>query len=253
MEDILNKLLVFFNCKRIVALDTETNGLFWYEGHKPFLFIIAELNKPTLVTEDVRCIKEYLEDENTILVMHNAKFDLSMLMQVGIDIYKLVGRVHDTTILMHLLFEIENLKLENLARKYLKKEKLTYKIDEYFKSQGVLKADRDYSTIPKPLIEEYAAVDAELTLELFIKFMNKLMLEDEKIQSDYMKQYNIYKIECDLIFVLVDMYHTGLKINKQYFADLAKKYEKLIVEYEQNIYDIAGEQFIVKIPRAQQA
>ena len=98
--------------KRLVAIDTETTGLFWYKDAYPFLFIIAEEGKDTIVSKDPTVLIPYLEDDNCEIIFHNAKFDLSMLKNIGIEIEMLQGRVHDTTILMHLLFEKDNLSLD---------------------------------------------------------------------------------------------------------------------------------------------
>ena len=132
--------------KRIVALDTETTGLDPFKGQAfPFLYIVAEQGKETLVTKTATDILPYILDMDCDIIMHNAMFDISMLKVMGFPIEKLEGRCHDTTTLMHLLYEEEMLNLESLALRYLGKNKLTDLVKNWFNENGYKKDEWNYT------------------------------------------------------------------------------------------------------------
>lgn len=119
----------------ILACDTETAGLDFFHGVKPFLVTIALENQevlhwewfvdpttrqPEVPREDIYEIAKYL-DEADELIFHNAKFDIRALTSVGVKWKsKWWPKVHDTVYSAHLLASGEDHDLTFLAQKHLR-------------------------------------------------------------------------------------------------------------------------------------
>ncbi|MFZ1461217.1 MAG: DNA polymerase I, partial [Ignavibacteria bacterium] len=82
---------------------------------------------------------------------------------------------------------------------------------------------------------EYAAEDADITLQLFHRIKYELG------KMNLLKLCN--DVEFPLIKVLSEMEFEGFKVDEKILAELNKQTEKLIKEYEAKIYESAGEKF----------
>lgn len=178
---------------KIIAIDTETTGLeVWYDhqmigvslycalqgteyylnAYLPFrhnprrqesLFNFSE----NLPIEWLRELKPVFDRDDVEWVLHNAKFDMAVLLKEGVE---LKGQITDVGVLSHLVDENGSHKLKDLAAKY-------YGHDEK-KAQEALKKllgqkMRFAETYPKEM-EEYACKDAELTYRLRAEFLPEL-------------------------------------------------------------------------------
>src|SRR5690606_21975903 len=113
-----------------IAVDTETTGLDVYSDHIVGISLTLPRNNyhvyiPVAHDEGEQLDRDYvLAELKPIIeridigkVLHNAKYDMHMLMRYGIRLH---GLVHDTQVAMHILNENEPLKwLKDLATKYL--------------------------------------------------------------------------------------------------------------------------------------
>ena len=101
----------------ILAVDTETTGLDWSHGCKPFLVIatdgihqwhlwgqVNKFDRSEVIwdEDDLEEIQNLLLEADEI-VFHNSKFDLHMLESIGICIHGLWNKVHDTMIQSHII------------------------------------------------------------------------------------------------------------------------------------------------------
>jgi DNA polymerase-1 len=234
---------------KLVAIDTETTGLYYYKGHTPFLFIAAEEGQETIVSKNVNDILHFFDNEEYEIVFHNAKFDLSMLKTIDIDVSKLQGRVHDTTILAHLIDSEQPVNLDFLSRKYLGENKLSDSVNDWFSQNKIKKEDRNYADVPDEIMIPYASKDAELTLKLYKVLSSLIEEQDNKTKSINIKLpllENIYRIERKLIFVLLDMYIAGILVNIDYYRDLEEELEIRAYDLEQEIYFLAEGEFNMK-------
>lgn len=177
----------------IIAVDTETTGLYRWKGDKPFAIGICYENYDTeyisclvnpktrepqwslsFVSTLGRTLEEIridLENPEIEKVFHNAKFDLHMLESIKIFVH---GKVHDTILMARNCFtQEENYKLKHLAKKYIN----ISDSDEKDLKQAVIKARRkaenkadaveaDYFLAPK-LCERYCCIDTIRTMKLF--------------------------------------------------------------------------------------
>ena len=81
-------------------------------------------------------------------------------------------------------------------------------------------------------IKEYAAEDADITLQLKTIFEPKLKeVESEKL---------IHEIEHPLVYVLADMEYEGVKIDHNTLNEFSKELETDIAKLEKVVYEKAG-------------
>ena len=90
-------------------------------------------------------------------------------------------------------------------------------------------------------IKEYAAEDADITLQLKAIFEPKLkQVESEKL---------INEIEHPLIYVLADMEFEGVKIDHDTLREFSKQLETDIAGFEKTVYEKAGVRFNIASPK----
>lgn len=82
----IQNLLDYCKDKKVLGVDTETTG---FDPHTDRLLMlqIGDEHRQYVIdatTVDVRLLKDLLEDESKIFIMHNAKFDLRFLFKAGI-------------------------------------------------------------------------------------------------------------------------------------------------------------------------
>ncbi len=56
-------------------------------------------------------------------------------------------------------------------------------------------------------------------------------------------------VEFPSIYVLAQMEHRGITLNSEYLIEMSKKFETRIQEFEQKIYELAGEEFTIGSPQ----
>lgn len=148
-----------------------------------------------------------------------------------------MGDLEDVQLAEPLLDEYAaSYSLANLAKKYGIREKAV----------GILEAQCDRMCIktddprkvlyqmPAKVVAEYAKVDAQLPLEI-----RKLQIKKLKEES----LYDLYKLECALIRIIVEMRRNGVRLNTKLLSDLKVELQTLIEKEEKTIYRFFGERF----------
>jgi DNA polymerase-1 len=190
----------------IVAFDTETNGLYRYQGHRPFGYSIcneegnSSWHRLAKIGKDRGNLMSRLL-ENRVCVGHNMKFDLGMVRAVNpnLDIHKL--QFHDTMIQAHVLQnDFVDRKLKRLAW-----ELAGVARDDEKEVKAFVKEGGDYSMVPDEVMEKYAACDAERTMLLHLFFWPKIQENKHWLDS--------YNQEIKLIPVTLDMEDRGVMLN----------------------------------------
>ena len=154
----------------------------------------------------------------------NIKFDMLTLMKHGV---RIDGPLYDTMIIHYLLDPESRHAMGFLSRKYLGYDPIP--IEDLIGSGGKqLTMDR----VAPHLVAEYAAEDADITLQL----KNKLwpMLAEEGQQELY------HNIEEPLIAVLADMEFTGVKIDPATLSESAGVMKAELDRLENEIREMAG-------------
>ena len=184
----------------------------------------------SIVTE----FKEILENENIGKIGQNIKFDILMLKWYNIEVK---GTLFDTMLAHYIIDPDTRHNMDILSENYLgyKPVSITELIGAKGKNQGNMR-DVEFEKI-----KEYAAEDADITLQLKNVFEPKLKeVEGEKLVNE---------IEHPLIYVLADMEYEGVKIDHDTLRDFSKTLETDIAQYEKTVYEKAGVKFNIASPK----
>lgn len=178
--------------------------------------------------------KNLYEDKKILKIGQNIKYDMIVLSNYGIQIK---GDIFDTMVAHYLLQPEGQHNMDYMAEVYLKYK--TIHIDELIGAKG--KNQRNMRELPPNDVYMYACEDADVTLKL--KNILKPELEKQGLQ-DLSSQ-----IEMPLIPVLAYMEQNGARINTESLQETSKHFTARMNAIEQEIYELAGEQFNIASPK----
>lgn len=159
---------------------------------------------------------------------HNAKFDIEVLIQAGIETH---GVTIDTMIAAGLLGK--RMGLKDLALYELNISTMQ-NIETLIGRRGAKQTTFDY--VPIEHATPYAAADADITLRLVETLIPQVNERSEV-------RFLFDEVEMPLIPILVDMERTGMCLNLDYMRDLSKRLQKRIADTQNDIYKLAGTSF----------
>ena len=167
-------------------------------------------------------------------VGQNLKYDMLVLKWYGVE---LKGNTFDT-MLAHYLIEPEGRRsMDLLSAQYLGYEPVH--IDELIGKKGKTQGTMRDVEIEK--VKEYAAEDADITLQLKQVFVP--LLKSKEVQRVF------DEVENPLVRVLTDMEFEGVKIDVGFLNDYSKELEKDAKQFEENVYATAGVRFNLASPK----
>ncbi len=215
-----------------ICFDTETTGFDHFsdrivglslavEPHQAWYVSFSEENTQAFA----EAVRPLFESEHIVKVAQNIKFDLMVLSRLGIEVR---GRKIDTMIVHYLLDAESRHNMNFMAERYLRYSPIEI---ETLIGKGARQLTMDQVNIE--LVKEYAAEDADITLQL--KQVLWPMLCQQGLEELY------HKVEEPLIDVLASMELAGVKIDSQQLADYAVELNGLLADLEAEIRDIAGE------------
>lgn len=178
--------------------------------------------------------KPVLENAGIEKIGQNIKFDILMLKWYGVQ---MEGMLFDTMLAHYVIDPDTRHNMDVLAENYLnyKPVSITELIGPKGKQQGSM---RD---VELEKIKEYAAEDADITLQLKHIFAPKIKeVEAEKL---------IHEIENPLIYVLADMEFEGVRIDHDTLREFSKELVVDIARYEKMVYEKAGVRFNIASPK----
>ena len=226
-----------------VCFDTETTGLdalhaelvgmsFSYEKGKAFYVPFPENQEEAQVLVDK--FKPFFENENIEKIGQNLKYDLKILSNYGVTVK---GKLFDTMIAHYLINPDMRHNMDILAETYLKysPKSIETLIGKKGKNQITM---RD---VPLEDIKEYAAEDADVTLQL------KEIFTAELDKTETKKLFN--EIEIPLVSVLAAMETEGIRLDTEFLSIMSKEMEIEIKSLEEKIYETAGEKFNLASPK----
>ena len=238
-EALLKKLMG----QSLICFDTETTGLdprtalpsgiaFSFEPHRAYYVVCSP--DPDLAQNVLEEFRPLFENPDIEKVGHNLKYDVSLLKWHGIDIR---GTLMDT-MLAHSMKEPEmNHGLDYLAKLYLGYRPIP--TSDLLGPKG--EDQKNMRDIPVPIVAEYAAEDADITLQV----ANTLRPDIEKRGVSQV----CYEIECPLIPVLVDMEYNGIRLDVDALADFSKRLDLEIETLRNGIFEAAGHEFNIDSPK----
>jgi DNA polymerase I len=239
----IENLLSILNEYTEICFDTETTHI---DANQADLVGLSFSIKPTegyyvpCPVDREECIKilkkfeNLFNDTSKIWIGQNLKYDLLMLKWYG---FTLVGNIFDT-MLAHYVIEPDGKRsMDLLSAKYLGYEpvSITTLIGKKGKGQGTMR-DVDVETV-----KEYAAEDADITLQLKNIFAPQLKTKSvEKVFNE---------VENPLVKVLTDMEFEGIRIDMEFLKTYSKELEIEAKEAEEKVYELAGVRFNLASPK----
>ncbi len=225
------------------CFDTETTGLdpsnaelvgisFSWKAHEAWY--VPLLENYHHATQQLAVFKDVLEDKEIEKTGQNIKFDISILRWYDIVVK---GEFFDTMIAHYLLEPDQRHNMDSLSETYLSYKPVP--IESLIGKKG--KNQRSMRTVPLVEIKEYAAEDADVTLQLREVFEPKLKeTGTEKL---------FHETEMPLVPVLASMEAEGVKIDTETLGRFGADLTVEIAEMEKEIYEMAGMEFNIASPK----
>ena len=224
----------------IIAIDTETTGVGWHD--QAFMISVTDGDETyvfdkrgtsgTQFVEDLMFVYRLITQADKI-IMHNAKFDLQKLNELGFDTILFAHKFEDTQAIAHLLDEHQSTSLKYLARTVLGEETDEDEVLKVWRRKNKLKKEDGYEPIPNEILAPYAAKDAEFTLRLYQTLWPRL---PESLRE-------LYGLEKALTLALLSIEAQGMRVDNMYVNDKRKEYGDRIYKLKRRIGELAGKDF----------
>jgi DNA polymerase-1 len=236
------ELIALLDASTEFCYDSETTSLDTHEAEivgMSFAVKSAEayyVPFPADQKEAQQIIEEFrhlFENPDKTLIGQNIKYDLEVLLNYGVEIK---NKMFDTMI-AHFLIQPEGRhNMNTLAGIYLNYAPIEIEtLIGKGKNQGSM---RDAAI---EAIKEYAAEDADITLQLEKIFAPKL--NENKVEKLFSE------VEVPLIHALAGMEREGVKIDTKVLTEYSVQLEKEVVQIDSEIQKLAGTPFNVSSPK----
>ncbi|MCK4880619.1 MAG: DNA polymerase I, partial [Bacteroidales bacterium] len=225
------------------CFDTETTGLdvmeaeligiaFSWEAHQAAYIAFSEERAKTM--EWLGLLKELFCNEAIEKIGQNLKYDFHILKNYEIDVK---GKLFDTMVAHFILKPEQKHNLNVLAEQYL--DYSMVKIESLIGKKGIRQSS--FRSVAPEKACEYAGEDADITWQLAGILRKELVENGFKDLSE--------NIEMPLIPVLMKMEHQGVKLDVDALNFFAVKLREDILETEQQIFSLAGNEFNISSPK----
>jgi DNA polymerase I len=174
------------------------------------------------------------EDTSKIWIGQNIKYDMLMLKWYG---FELKGNIFDT-MLAHYVIEPDGKRsMDALSEKYLGYEPIH--IEELIGKKG--KGQGNMRDVEIEKIKDYAAEDADITLQLKQIFLPQL--KEKAVEKIF------YEVENPLVKVLTDMEFEGIRIDEAFLKEYSVVLQEEAKKHEEAVYEQAGVRFNLASPK----
>ncbi len=239
----INDLVKYLSAFDEICFDTETTGIDANEAEIVGLSFSVKPGEgfyiPCPADKEVTAkllnnFQQLFNNPSKTWIGHNIKYDMLILKWQGIEI---TGNTFDS-MLAHYVIEPDGKNgMDALSEKFLGYEPVH--IEELIGKKG--KGQGSMRDIEPEKIKEYAAEDADITLQLKTILLPKLKeREVEKI---------FYEVENPLVKVLAAMEFEGIRIDEAFLHDYSKELEKEAKAAEESVYKQAGVRFNLASPK----
>lgn len=242
-EDKIDVFLQNILTKEIFSLDTETTGTdpiraelvgmsFSFKENQAF-YVPVPANRDE-AQKIVNKFKPVFENEKTVKVGQNIKYDMLVLSNYGVEIR---GRMFDTMIAHYVLQPELHHGMDYLAEVYLKYE--TIKIEELIGPKG--KNQKNMRDLPPSAVYKYACEDADVTLKL--KHILEKELKEQGVEALF------EEIEMPLVPVLAYMERNGVRIDTAALKETSLHFTARMQQIEKEVHELAGMEFNIASPK----
>ncbi|HET8709866.1 MAG TPA: DNA polymerase I [Spongiibacteraceae bacterium] len=234
----------------VFAFDTETTSLDYMQaeivgvsfaimpGEAAYVPLMHDYpGAPTQLDRDfvLEQLRPLLEDPKRAKLGQNLKYDKSVLANHGIE---LKGIVYDTMLESYVLDAVGTRHdMDSLALKYLGVETIHY---EDVAGKGAKQIG--FSQVAIDVAAEYAAEDADITLQLHQALWPKLEAEPA-LRSVF------ETIDMPLVPVLSRIERNGALVNRELLSKQSHELGLRLLELEQQAFDVAGQKFNLGSPK----
>ena len=228
------------------AFDTETTSIdsleaelvgvsFSFEANSGYYLPIAHQEKTAISRDEaLRWLKQIIEASQDKVIGQNLKYDLQVLRNHQINIKRFYA---DTMLMSYSINSTASRhNLDALAEYYLNIKTIKFE-DVMGKGKNKLK---NFSEVPIKEATNYAAEDADITLQLYKSFETKI---DDKTKK------MLQEIEYPMIFVLMEMEATGALIDIKHLNSLSNNFGSKLINLVQKIHKHSGVVFNIDSPK----
>ena len=243
-EAAIKSLIGFLARQSSFCFDTETTSLSVVEAElvgmsfsyrKAEAFYVPFPENKEECKKQVDLFKEIFANEAIQKVAQNIKYDMSVLANYGIEIK---GDIYDTMLAHYLIEPEKRHNMDAMAMSYLNYEPMS--IESLIGKKGVKQGNmRDADVMA---VKEYAAEDADITLQL------KPIL-DQKLLSNPKAITLLQEVEMPLSRVLSSIEREGVNLDIPFLKEMSKVLEVDSKVVQQKIYEAAGQEFNIASPK----
>jgi len=228
------------------AFDTETTSInsleaelvgvsFSVKKDEGFYIPINHVEQTELsANELIEWLKQLLETHQNKIIGQNLKYDIAVLRNHGIQIEEFFA---DTMLMSYATNSTSSRhNLDALAEYYLNTTTIKY---EDVIGKGAKKY-KSFSEVPIKDATNYAAEDADITLQLYEK-LSKII---DKSSTNLLKT-----IDYPLLFVLLEMEQKGALIDTSHLNELSKDFGTKLLSLVKKIHEASGSVFNIDSPK----
>lgn len=236
-------LVQLLSTQKEIAFDTETTNIdanladlvgmsFSFEKSTGYYVALPEDKESTI--QILQSFRPVFEKPGILWVGQNIKYDMLMLKWYG---FELKGNIYDTLLANYVIDPDGKRSMDMLSMKYLSYQPVS--IETLIGKKG--KGQQSMREVPLEQIKEYAAEDADVTMQLKQAFDPLLVNNSVKKVFD--------EVENPLVPVLLDMEYEGVGLDVGFLQQYSKDLELEIKKAEENVYKHAGVNFNIGSPR----
>ena len=243
-EAAIKSLIGFLARQSSFCFDTETTSLSVVEAElvgmsfsyrKAEAFYVPFPENKEECQKQVDLFKEIFANEAIQKVAQNIKYDMSVLANYGLEIK---GDIYDTMLAHYLIEPEKRHNMDAMAMSYLNYEPMS--IESLIGKKGIKQGNmRDADVMA---VKEYAAEDADITLQL------KPIL-DQKLLSNPKAITLLQEVEMPLSRVLSSIEREGVNLDIPFLKEMSKVLEVDSKVVQQKIYEAAGQEFNIASPK----
>ncbi len=243
-ENAIKSLISFLDRQDSFCFDTETTSLVAIEAalvgmsfsyRKGEAFYVPFPEDPAACQAQADLFKGIFAKESTTKIAQNIKYDMSVLRNYGIEIK---GATYDT-MLAHYLIEPEKRHgMDALALAYLSYEPMS--IENLIGKKGAKQGNM--REVELNLIKEYAAEDADITLQLKPFLDKQLTTNPKAVQL-------LHEVEMPLARVLSTIECEGVNLDVPFLQEMSKTLEADSKAVQEKIFAAAGQEFNIASPK----
>ena len=242
-EEAIQQMVTKLLQHKEICVDTETTSLDALQAELVGISFAIEAGKamyvpcppdPTATKKILAQLQPLWSNSAICWIGHNIKYDLLVLRTHGIQ---LAGSMYDT-MLAHYVVEPEGKRnMDLLSSQYLGYQPIS--ITELIGKKG--KQQGNMRDVDVALVKEYAAEDADITLQLKQK-LHPLMEQEQVV--------NVFEeVDNPLVPVLADMEWEGVRVDEVFLNNYSKILEEEARAAELSVYEQAGVRFNLASPK----